>query len=253
MSLRCACWRRWPGRWLGRSRRPLTSRGCGLSRSTACAWTCRPPPGTARSSAARATTPARGRSRRSGSSALTTAMPCRGESVPICGPARSYRASSRSSVAGSAPATSRIFSRLRAPATTVTELRLTPNAAATKASAAAVALPCTARSLTRTTRASPWCPPTPGRGDPGRTRTTIRTPPVCARTPPGGRVPRRGRDRGTGDCPPAECWAGRVLAVPVMRRTRSSARSRHRQVQFGRGIALRNCVGRSKRLTSCRM
>src|SRR5580658_8169587 len=109
--------------------------------------------------------------------------------MPACGQARSYRASSRSSVAGSAPATSSIFTRLRAPATTVTELRLTPNSAATKATAAAVARPFTARSLTRTTRASSWCPPTPGRADPGRTRTVIRTPPVCA---PARRAIRRG-------------------------------------------------------------
>jgi hypothetical protein len=101
--------------------------------------------------------------------------PCRSE-----GPARFYPVSSRSSVAGSAPATSSTFKRLRVPATRVTEERLTPNAAATKASAAAVALPSAARSLTRTTRASSWCPPTPGREDPGRTRTAIRTRPVCA-------------------------------------------------------------------------
>ena len=59
----------------------------------------------------------------------------------------------------------------------------TPNAAATEASAAAVALPSTARSLTRTTRAPSCSPPTPGRADPGRTRTAIRTAPVCPCTP----------------------------------------------------------------------
>jgi len=102
------------------------------------------------------------------------------ESVPNGRLVRSYRASSRSSVPGSAPATSSIFTRLRAPATSVTEPRPTPNAAATDASAAAVALPSAARSLTRTTRAPSCSPPTPGRADPGRTRTVMRTPPVCA-------------------------------------------------------------------------
>jgi len=104
----------------------------------------------------------------------------RPKSVPGCDLTRSYCARSRSSVAGSAPATSSIFTRLRAPATTVTEPRLTPNAVATRASAAAVAWPSAAGSVTLTTRALSWCPPTPGRADRGRTRTVIRTAPVCA-------------------------------------------------------------------------
>jgi hypothetical protein len=118
---------------------------------------------------------------------------CRRESVPKRGLAPPDRASSRSSVLGSAPATSSIFARLRAPATSVTEPRPTPNAAATDASTAAVAWPSTARSLTRTTRAPSCSPPTLGRAEPGRTRTAIRTPPVCARTachPPGTQSPR---------------------------------------------------------------
>jgi len=105
---------------------------------------------------------------------------CRWESIPTCGLARSYRPSNCSSTLGSAPATSSIFTRLRDPATSVTEPWPTPNAAATEASAATVALPSTARSLTRTTRAPSCSPPTPGRADPGRTRTAIRTAPVCA-------------------------------------------------------------------------
>jgi hypothetical protein len=92
---------------------------------------------------------------------------------------RCYRASSRSSVRGSAAATSSILTRLRAPATSVTERRPTPNAAATEASAAAVAWPSAAGSLTRTTRAPSCCPPTPGWADRGRTRIVMRTPPVC--------------------------------------------------------------------------
>jgi hypothetical protein len=46
-----------------------------------------------------------------------------------------------------------IFKRLRAPAISVTSLRLTPNAAATAASAAVVASPFCARFATRTTSA----------------------------------------------------------------------------------------------------
>jgi hypothetical protein len=79
--------------------------------------------------------------------------------VPSSGLTPCYRASSRSRALGSASATSSIFNRLRAPATSVTESRPTPNAAATAASAAVVALPSTARSLTRTTRAPSCCPP----------------------------------------------------------------------------------------------
>lgn len=126
---------------------------------------------------------------------------------PAVALARSYCASSRSSARGSAPCTSSIFARLRVPATSVTEWALTPNAAATEASAAAVALPSAAGSLTRTTRAPSCCPPTPGRADPGRTRTAIRTPPVCA---PARWVASAGCVRGVGA-------AGRVLrSGPVL-------------------------------------
>ena len=34
------CWRRWPGRWPGRSRTARSWRGCGWWRWTGCAWTC---------------------------------------------------------------------------------------------------------------------------------------------------------------------------------------------------------------------
>ena len=56
---------------------------------------------------------------------------------------------------------------VEAPATSVTARRRRPNAAATAASAASVAWPSTARGLTRTTRAPPRSPPTPGRAEPG--------------------------------------------------------------------------------------
>src|SRR6516164_2853889 len=98
--------------------------------------------------------------------------------------AAGYWASRRSSTAGSAPATSTILRRLAAPATSVTAWRRTPNAAATAASAAAVARPSTARSLTRTTSAPSYSPPTPGLADPGRTQTAMRTAPVCPVPPP---------------------------------------------------------------------
>ena len=44
-----------------------------------------------------------------------------------------------------------------------------------------MARPSAARSLTRTTSAPPCLPPTPGRAEPGRTRTVMRTTPVCLR------------------------------------------------------------------------
>jgi hypothetical protein len=47
------------------------------------------------------------------------------------------------------------------------------------ASVASVAWPSTARALTRTTSAPSRSPPTPGRGEPDRTHTVIRTTPVC--------------------------------------------------------------------------
>jgi hypothetical protein len=60
--------------------------------------------------------------------------------------------------------------RLEAPDTSRTAPRRTPNDPATAASAASVALPSTARALTRTTRAPSCPPPTPGRAEPGLTR-----------------------------------------------------------------------------------
>jgi hypothetical protein len=83
---------------------------------------------------------------------------------------------------GSPSATSTILVRPDAPATSVTAPRRTPNAAATAASAASVALPSTARALTRTIRAPACPPPTPGRAEPGRTRIVIRTYQVCGQS-----------------------------------------------------------------------
>src|ERR1700722_13474476 len=80
---------------------------------------------------------------------------------------------------------STILVRLEAPETRRTQLRRTPNAPATAASAASVALPSTARSLTRTTRAPACSPPTPGRAEPGLTRMAIRMPPVSRPVPTG--------------------------------------------------------------------
>jgi hypothetical protein len=80
---------------------------------------------------------------------------------------------------GSPSATSTTLVRADAPATRRTSSRLTPNAAATAASAASVALPSTARALTRTTSAPPCSPPTTGCAEPGRTLIVIRTCPVC--------------------------------------------------------------------------
>ncbi len=82
---------------------------------------------------------------------------------------------------GLPPVTSTTLVRPDAPATSVTAPRRTPNAAATAASAASVALPSTARALTRTIRAPACPPPTPGRAEPGRTRIVIRTCLVCGR------------------------------------------------------------------------
>jgi len=80
---------------------------------------------------------------------------------------------------GSPSATSTTLVRPDAPATRLTSYRRTPNAAATAASAASVALPSTARALTRTTSAPACSPPTAGRAEPGRTRIVIRTCLVC--------------------------------------------------------------------------
>jgi hypothetical protein len=87
--------------------------------------------------------------------------------------------SRRARMRGSPPATSTTLVRPDAPATRLTSPRRTPNAAATAASAASVALPSTARALTRTTSAPACSPPTAGRAEPGRTRTVIRTSLVC--------------------------------------------------------------------------
>ena len=64
-----------------------------------------------------------------------------------------------------------------APLCRVTAERVSPSAAATARSAAAVAFPSTARSLTATTSApvSPYDPPTPARAEPGFTRMRILT------------------------------------------------------------------------------
>jgi hypothetical protein len=90
---------------------------------------------------------------------------------------------------GSPLATSTTLVRPDAPATRLTSPRRTPNAAATAASAASVALPSTARALTRTISAPPWSPPTAGRAEPGRTRIVIRMCLVCpskgGNSPPG--------------------------------------------------------------------
>jgi hypothetical protein len=83
---------------------------------------------------------------------------------------------------GSPSATSTILVRPDAPATSVTAPRRTPNAAATAASAASVALPSTALALTRTIRAPACPPPTAGRAEPGRTRMVIRTYQVCGQS-----------------------------------------------------------------------
>src|ERR1700677_5328614 len=69
---------------------------------------------------------------------------------------------------------STILVRLEAPETRRTALRRTPNESATAVSAASVALPSTARALTRTIRAPSCSPPTPGRAEPGFTRIVTR-------------------------------------------------------------------------------
>ena len=84
---------------------------------------------------------------------------------------------------GSPASMSTILVRLAAPETRRTALRRTPNDPATAASAASVALPSTARALTRTTRAPSCSPLTPGRAEPGLTRIVIRTQPVSASNP----------------------------------------------------------------------
>lgn len=83
-------------------------------------------------------------------------------------------ASSDARTRGSPASMSTILVRLEAPETRRTELRRTPNEPATAASAASVALPSTARALTRTTRAPSCSPPTPGGAEPGLTRIVIR-------------------------------------------------------------------------------
>jgi len=95
------------------------------------------------------------------------------------GAARFAAGAGRHGSFGSPPATSTILVRLDVPATSVTALRRTPNALATEASAASVALPSTARALTPTIRAPARSPPMAGWAEPGRTQIVIRTAPVC--------------------------------------------------------------------------
>jgi hypothetical protein len=84
---------------------------------------------------------------------------------------------------GSPESMSTTLVRLRAPETRRTALRRTPNESATAVSAASVALPSTARALTRTTRAPSCSPPTPGRAEPGFTRIVIRMQTVSMSNP----------------------------------------------------------------------
>jgi hypothetical protein len=84
---------------------------------------------------------------------------------------------------GSPASMSTILVRLRAPETRRTALRRTPNESATAVSAASVAFPSTARALTRTIRAPPCSPPTPGRAEPGFTRIVIRMQTVSTSNP----------------------------------------------------------------------
>ncbi len=87
-------------------------------------------------------------------------------------------ASSAARTRGSPVSMSTILVRLDTPETRRTALRRTPNASATAASAASVALPSSALALTRTTRAPACSPPTPGRAEAGLTRMAIRMQPV---------------------------------------------------------------------------
>ena len=97
---------------------------------------------------------------------------------------------------GSSASMSTILVRLEAPETRRTALRRTPNDPATAASAASVALPSTARALTRTTRAPSCSPPTPGRAEPGFTRIAIRMQPVS-----------------TSNCGQADCGVIRMVSA----------------------------------------
>jgi hypothetical protein len=101
----------------------------------------------------------------------TAAASCHGRKRPGA-------ASRAARMRGSSASISTILVRLEAPETRRTALRRTPNDPATAASAASVALPSTARALTRTTRAPSCSPPTPGRAEPGFTRIAIRMQPV---------------------------------------------------------------------------
>ena len=84
---------------------------------------------------------------------------------------------------GSPAPMSTILVRLEAPETRRTALRRTPNESATAVSASSVALPSTARALTRTIRAPSCSPPTPGRAEPGFTRMVIRMQTVSTADP----------------------------------------------------------------------
>ena len=85
-----------------------------------------------------------------------------GRASPGSAQPRPGLASRSARMRGSPASTSMTLVRLDAPDTSVTALRRTPNAPATAASAASVALPATARALTRTTRAPACSPQTPG-------------------------------------------------------------------------------------------
>src|SRR5450755_2999958 len=89
------------------------------------------------------------------------------------------RASSACNASPAASGISRVFVRLAAPLTKTTSRFAIPKATATASITAAVALPSTARSATRTTSMPSCEPPTPGWRLPGCTRTTILITPPC--------------------------------------------------------------------------
>src|SRR5450631_478092 len=102
--------------------------------------------------------------------------------VVVCGLVAGFvdqRASRARNVSPAASAISRVFVRLEAPLTRTTSRFAIPKATATASTTAAVALPSTARSATRTTSMPSCEPPTPGWRLPGCTRTTILITPPC--------------------------------------------------------------------------
>jgi hypothetical protein len=121
---------------------------------------------------------------------------------------------------------STILVRLVAPETRRTALRRTLNAPATAASAASVALPSTARALTRTTRAPAWAPPMPGRVEPDLTRIAIRMQPVSTPAPARSTAPSGARQ-------PA------VLPIAIRRSDRASVRCLIRQRLYRSGHSVR--------------